>query len=316
MSCRFDYLPRDRQFVRADGKRLLPLAQLSPLISLEAGNLRGGFSAALADERDLPLRVLSMLERLRGWDFIQMPIPLASAPEWAAGAHSVGLLPLIRRTGRHFYGLMNFQGWDAMLAGSSRNFRKNVARLERVLAGEAATVRYFRRDSLPEGLEMLRACSRASWKAAEDRDVPVRISMTDAQASFLKEVDRLRGHEVIISAMSVGGNIAGAQSWVRTGDLLTAGLTFQDPRFNAISPGHAQIQSTLRNLEGTGLTTVDFNSTAPWLSGYTNVVVEFATLLAMRKTPWGRALHRFASARHPGVETEEPNPAMSAIEKI
>jgi hypothetical protein len=301
LDCRFDFLPRDRRFVRVEEKRLIPLRQVSPRISLEAGNLRGGYRFD-GPAQDLPRALFPALASGGGgWDLGNFPIPRDHAGAWCAAARAAGLGVILRESRRFFSARIAVADFDTMLAGASRNHRRTVQRALRAVEEAGASLTLYRAGTLEIGLMRLKACADRSWKADETADLPVRVPVTDARLAFLRAVQASGEAEVAVATVERDDETLAAASWLRSGGTLIGGDMIHIPAARPLSPGHAMLAASLRSTLGEGIEIIDFNATSEWIRGYTDTVSEFATLLVFPRTPLGRLAHAMARWRDPGV---------------
>lgn len=301
LGTRFDFIPADRAFIQHARRRYLPLRQAAPPISIEAGNLRGGFADAGPAGADA---LLQSLADMRGWDYALLPIPADTSPRWVAAVRKAGLLPILRQTGRIYFSTPDFAGWDALIDNASRNFRKNINKMQRTVDEGGVTLNLYQGADLPRGLDHLRACAEDSWKAQDDaRDVPVLVPLTDRQLAFFADLDTLDGHRLLIATMEKDGRPLAVQLWVAGGPAqeLMGGITYHIATSRPFAPGHALMKFMLEWAGNAGIRAIDFNATDPWLAAYASHATPFNNLLVMRNTVWGRLLHKIARRFDPGL---------------
>jgi hypothetical protein len=298
---RFVIAPEDAAFVHDRRKRLLPLRQLSPAISLEAGNLRGG--GAITPENVTALALA--LRAARGWDYAQFPVPQDSCAPLMRVLAAQGLRPIARATGRVFKAHLDFADWEDLLSRRSRNFRKNIKRMDQALAGAQAQIDIWQGADLTQGFALFEACATQSWKARSDAaDVTtqgVNLPLTARQIAFHQALDQQEGLDIIIATLRDQGRCVGAMMWAICDGWMTGTLTYFDPAGGHLSPGHALMRMSLQWAHARGLRQVDFNATGTWLDAYTNTQSPFSTLILTPPGLWGKALHRLARRSGQGV---------------
>lgn len=311
LGTRFDFLPSDRQFVLRGRKRYLPLAQIAPPISIEAGNLRGGYDQ---NGPQGPADFMRAVAATRGWDYGQFPVPDDMSGAWVTAARDAGLLPILRATGRIFFATPEYQGWDVLMAGASRNLRKNIKRMERNIDDAGVQLHLYQGDDVAQGIAHLRACASGSWKADEDvQSVPVQVPLTERQLAFFTDLDRLPNHRLLIATMEQDGRPLAVQLWVAArqcgaGTDLMGGITYHIADSRAYAPGHALMKFMLQWAEAQGIRGIDYNATDPWLAAYATHATPFHMLMVMRDTVWGRLLHRIARRFDAGLDLSQNTP--------
>ena len=304
LACRFDHFPSDIHFVQERTRRLMPLRQLSPPCSLEAGNLRGGFRVANGS-LDWRRGFLDAMASAGRWDFATIPVPAGDLVYWLQSAEQAGMGVLARRTGRIYSAQTAFRSWEQLLAVASGNLRRNVKRARRNALEASVTVSCYYGENLAAGLARLRQCALGSWKARPRSNVPILVPLTERQQAIIAELDRVPGCKVIVTTIEAAGKALAAQSWTKYQGTLVAGVTFYLPEARTLSPGHLMVAETLECELMAGVHLIDFNATAAWTAPYANETAEFLTLLIFPQGLTGRALHALAQARDPGVKPDE-----------
>src|SRR5262249_22706485 len=104
LSVRFDFHPGDTKFIREKSKfRCLPVNPLSPPLSVESGNLRGGYLADPAEDEAAVWRgLVAGLAKMPGWSFGIFPIPVSQSEKRLAPLNSGPLAGFVRQSDRRF----------------------------------------------------------------------------------------------------------------------------------------------------------------------------------------------------------------------
>lgn len=289
---RFWTVPEDGAWVGDRRKRFLPLRQLSPAMALEAGNSRGSIRwTGPTDFRALGRALAAQ----PGWEYAQIPIPVNAGQEAVTGMRDAGLLPVMRKTGRVFSGLLKLVPWDEFQATKSRNFRKNQRRITQRLEAANARVSRWEGSGLEQGFARLQACAERSWKAqTADAKSDVQVPLTPRQLAFFKDLADQPELGVVIFSVEQGEDCLAVALWVKSGAWMTGGVTYHDHDARVLSPGHAMMQQAIDRFHAVGIRHLDFNATSEWVTPYADVSAEFGNLILCRDTLLGRGLHRLA----------------------
>lgn len=301
LGSRFIFCPADPPFVSRPERRLLPLRQLSAPISLEAGNLRGGLQVAAG--APLPQAISSLvsaLSRLRGWDYLTLPVPACEASLWTGAAAALGLPALMRATGRIFHANLSARaGWDGRMASASRNDRKNEARALR-RAGEAG-LSLWSGPATEADFAALRQIADKSAKIARLQTAPVLVPYTARQESFLRAACRLPGMQGVAVRLDGPEGPIAVSLWLRHGGDLLGAVTFHTEESRLFSPGLLLMREAFFWARAHGIARLDFNATDPLYANYADRTQAFHDLLLFPPHLKGRLLHRLAASRDPGL---------------
>jgi hypothetical protein len=306
LGTRFGYIPADRAFVTDAERRLLPLVQLSPPISLEAGNLRGGLQLGPDARLEAALDgLMAALARRRGWDYLTLPVPAPEAALWRAAARRAGMPSLLRDTGRIFHASLSVSGWEARMATASRNFRKNLARAQQRAEEARARVRVLQGDAADEGFAVLRQLADQSTKARTQAEAALYVPFTRRQESFLRECCALPGQEAVTVVLEDDEGPLGAMLWTRRGDTLLGGVTYMVARAQPLSPRLLMVRGIFERGPELGLTRFDFNATDASFDAFADATCAWQDLLLFPPGLKGRLLAALARSRDAGVQVSE-----------
>ncbi len=295
LSVRFDYYPGDSRFVRANSKwRCLPVVQLSPPLSMESGNLRGGqlFDPA-GDEAQLRRHLAVALMAIPGWTYGLFPIPMSERDTWLELVQDRVLDGMVRPGDRRFYKCLHVLPWDAAVQKMSRNARKSAGRA--VARAEEAGLRcvvFDRGDNIGEGMRHLATIAEMSWKEAGRDNSPVHLPFTDRQKSFYEALARSTSDamQAIVFGFFVGPQCRAAALVIRSGRSLTGCITCYDPGIASLYPGRLVIKAMTNWAAANGIKRMDFNATDPWVEPFSDEIEEYGQLVIFNRSPYARML--------------------------
>lgn len=292
---RFVTVPLDAEFVNEARRRIIPIRMIAPASALEAGNLRGSPILDSLPDTDMLQAIATELLRTGGWDIAQIPIPVTLACAAVAAIQGAGLSVVLRKTGRHFMGHIDYPGWETYARSISRNASKNHSRLDRKLQEVGAVVEMLASEQWDEGFKHLQHCADLSWKGYTGaRGAEILVPLSARQLAFLKCLADQEGIEPVFFTLTQDGLYRAAMLFFRTKGWLVGSVTFYDPEVNDLSPGHAMLKAAMIWAGTEGIRNIDFNATDGWLRTYANASVEFCTMLVIRKGGLGQALKRLA----------------------
>lgn len=306
LGTRFGYIPADRAFLAQPERRLLPLVQLSPPISLEAGNLRGGLRLAPGARLEVALDGLAAaLARQRGWHYLTLPVPAPEAALWRAAAGRAGMPSLLRDTGRVFHACLSVAGREARMAAASRNFRKNLARARQRAVEAGARLRVLHGDAATEGFALVRRVADQSTKAITQAEAALYVPYSRRQEAFFYDLCALPGQDAVIVVLEDGDGPLGTTLWTRRGDTLLGGVTYMVSRAQPLSPRLLMLQAMFEWASDFGLTRFDFNATDASFETFADATCVWQDLLLFPPGFRGRLLAGLARSRDAGVQAVE-----------
>lgn len=302
LAARFCFHPDDRMFVNDAARRIVPMRMLSPIMALEAGNLRGGLRIACgASAAEAAPGLMRALARHGRWDCLAMPVPVAEAAAWRDAARAAGMTVVLRFSGRFFHARREVLPWEVVLAAGSRNFRKNMARAERRMAESGIRAQSWVGTSVEGGLQQLRNTAAKSRKEARPGGQMVHVPYTERQEAYFRAFGRLPGHESVIVALESPDGPVAAAILTRRGEEMQGGAIFHDPAAGELSPGHLLMREIQMLAVRLGIGRIDYNATDPWLAVHADDVAEWLTCLVFAPTIAGGAYARLARARDSGL---------------
>ncbi len=299
LSVRFDYYPGDDRFVHANSRwRIFPVAQLSPPLSMESGNLRGGhLFDPTVDQAELRRHLAAALMAIPGWTYGIFPIPMDERDSWLDLVHDGALDGIVRPGDRRFYKCTNVLPWDATVQKMSRNARKSVGRA--VARAEEAGLRcvvFDRADNIGEGMRHLATVAGMSWKETGRDRSPVHLPFTDRQRSFYETLAGVEpGYvQAIVFGFFAGEQCRAAALVIRSGRCLTGCITCYDPEIASLYPGRLVIKAMTNWAAANGIERMDFNATDPWVEPFSDLIEEYGQLVIYNRGPYGRLLRAAA----------------------
>ena len=298
LSVRFDFHPGDAKFVREKSKwRFLPVNQLSPPLSIESGNLRGGYLADPTANGPLIWRHLAAaLGDIPGWTVAVFPVPMEKGEERLAPFHDGPLTGFVRSSDRRFYSCERVAPWDQLVQKMSHNARKSVNRAVR--RAEEAGLRcvvFDRSDNLNEGFRNLAAIAQVSWKEAGRDKSPVHLPYTERQRSFYEGLGsattRLRA---AVFCLVQPDQCRAAALTFANGNCLTACIICYAPEIASAYPGRLLVKAIVDWAVTNGIERLDFNATDSWVEPFSDLVEEYGQLVAFNRGLYGRLLNAAA----------------------
>jgi hypothetical protein len=304
LSVRFDYHPGDAKFVRERSKwRCLPVNQLSPPISLESGNLRGGHLAdPERDEALLRRRLAAALTDIPSWTIGVFPIPMEKREEWLALIRDGTLTGFVRPSDRRFYSRKTVAPWETFLRSKNSHFRKRYGEAIKRASREGLSFKTFSGpDDISRGLEVLAEVSEHSWKTGTREGEAVVVPYTRESQTFYEFLCSSTDGVTtpVVSAIYHGATPKAAILSAALGARLVTLLTFYDPTIKNVSVGRLLIKMAYEWALEHGITEIDFNATSPWVEPYSDLVEEYGQLVIFNRGPYGRLLN--AAARRFGT---------------
>ena len=305
LSVRFDFHPDDTKFIRDKSKwRCLPVSQLSPPLSVESGNLRGGYLADPAEDDAALWRGLTAgLAQVPDWNFGVFPIPLSQSEARLAPLGDGPLGGFVRKSDRRFYSCTQIRSWDDIVKAMSHNARKNINRAMR--RGEEAGLRHVlfeRPEELEAGFQHLATIARLSWKSAGRERSPINVPYTDRQQFFYESLGSRASGDVrpVIFTLFQGEQCRAVALTLRSGNRLTGGITCYAPEIAPIYPGRLMVKAMMDWAAANGIERFDFNATDTWVEPFSDLIEEYGQLVLFNRHLYGRMLH--ATARRFAVD--------------
>jgi len=299
LSVRFDFHPADTKFVREQSKfRWLPVNQLSPPLSVESGNLRGGYLADPAEDDAAVWRgLVAGLTRIPRWTFGVFPIPLSQAEKRLAPMERSPLVGFVRKSDRRFYSCTRVRPWDQIVKDMSHNARKSVNRAVR--RAEEAGLRHVlfeRPEELETGFRHLAEIAELSWKAAGRDHSSIHVPYSERQRSFYETLGATESGHVrpVIFSLFQGDRCRAVAHTIRSGDRLTGGVTCYAPEIATLYPGRLMMQAMMSWCATNGIRWFDFNATDTWVEPFSDLIEEYGQLILFNRHPYGRLLHAAA----------------------
>lgn len=295
MSVRFDYYPDDMRFVLARSKwRCLPVRQLSPPISLESGNLRGGYLAhPQADAGLVRWHLAVALMAVPGWTVGVFPIPIDETDAWQALLGDGTLRGFIRSSDRRFYRRRKLDSWQAFLRSRNSHFRKRYNEATRRAEQEGLTFKTFSGpDEIGRGLDVLAEVSGHSWKNGTRDGEAVIVPYSSTARAFFETLCTVDAGSLkpVVAAIYQGDSAKAAILSVTAGGSLVTLLTFHDPDLKRVSVGRLLIKMAYEWAVDNNLAEIDFNATSPWVEPYSDQIDEYGQMVIFNDTPFGKML--------------------------
>ena len=295
MSVRFDYYPGDMRFVLARSKwRYLPVQQLSPPISLESGNLRGGYLAHPQADAELVRRHLAIaLMAVPGWTVGVFPIPIDETDAWEALLRDGTLRGFIRSSDRRFYRRRQLDSWQAFLRSRNAHFRRRYKEATKRAEQEGLIFKTFSGpDEIRRGLDILADVSGLSWKNGTRDGEAVVVPYSSTARAFFETLCTGDGGSLkpVVAAILQGDSAKAAILSVTIGGNLVTLLTFHDPALKRVSVGRLLIKMAYEWAVDNELAEIDFNATSPWVEPYSNQADEYGQMVIFGSSHFSRIL--------------------------
>lgn len=314
LSVRFDFHPADGQFMREKPKfRCLPVNQLSPPLSVESGNLRGGYLADPAEDDAAVWRgLVAGLARTPNWSFGIFPIPIAQAAKRLAPLEKGPVTGFVRKSDRKFYSCTRIRPWEQIVKDMSHNARKNINRATR--RAEEAGLRHVLfegPEALETGFRHLAEIAELSWKASGRERSPIHVPYTERQRSFYQSLGAGGSGHVrpVIFSLFQGDRCQAVALTVRSGQRLTGGVTCYAPEIAALYPGRQMVQAMMGWCDANGIKWFDFNATDTWVEPFSDLSEEYGQLVLFNRRPYSRLLHAAARRFGAGAADTAQSPA-------
>jgi CelD/BcsL family acetyltransferase involved in cellulose biosynthesis len=299
LSVRFDFHPGDTQFIRDKSKwRCLPVNQLSPPLSVESGNLRGGYLADPAEDDAAVWRgLVAGLAQVPDWNFGIFPIPLSQSAARLAPLGNGPLDGFMRKSDRRFYSCTEIRPWDAIVQAMSHNARKSINRATR--RAEEAGLRHVlfeRPEQLQAGFQHLATIARLSWKSVGRDRSPINVPYTERQQSFYESLGTGAAGRVrpVIFCLFQGEQCQAVALTLRSGSRLTGGITCYAPEIAPMYPGRLMIKAMMNWAAANEIKRFDFNATDTWVEPFSDLIEEYGQLVLFNRRLYGRLLHATA----------------------
>lgn len=300
MTPRIDYAAYDADLTPGT-RRLFPVRQIASMVSWRAAAIRPATLCEAVDREAVCGAVARYLAGITRTDLIVLPVHEGREAElWLAAFRAAGMAPRIQRLHRNVLTLEAPDTFETIVAGQSRNFRRNVRRAREAAASGGL------RFTLHEGWDAVRPCladfaalAGRSWKAGEGHATRIAIPFEGAQRAFLERLaEDADPHLMPVLVMGhVAGGLVVAQFYLAHGGTLTAFLTFHDGSLPLASPGLLAIEPALDRAVARGLQRFDLNATQDWLRYLSDTSRTICNMLCFGPTLRGRLYRRIAQVR-------------------
>jgi GNAT acetyltransferase-like protein len=308
LSARFDFHPGDAKFMQNEAKwRFLPVNQLSPPLSLESGNLRGGYLADREiDGSVVRQRLAEALMDISGWTVGILPIPMEEREDWLVLLRDRKLTGFVRSGERIFYSRKALAPWQVFLRSKHSHFRKRYDEAIRRAKREGLMFKtFFGPDEISHGLEALAQVSERSWKTGTREGEAVVVPYTVKSQAFFEAL--CRGNDSVIkpvvSAIYHGVAPKAALLSAVLGTRLVTLLTYHDPSIKHVSVGRLLIKMAYEWAVDHGIREIDFNATSPWVEPYSDRIDSYGQLVIFNRGLYGGILN--AAARRFGALSKQ-----------
>lgn len=287
---RFDYLPGDEALMRAGKPGLFPLRQISPILGLEAAQMR---LAMLVDDQADRTRVFGALGQWlrgqKGWDIGVFPINATDVNGFAAAMAAQGMTTLTKVLYRRYFTLEAIKPSSELIAQGSQKFRQNLRRAENLAAKEGVGLKTVVGAEAEKMLPRVARLAAQSWKAPDNtadnkkaEGQAILVPYAGHQQAFFETLARdARTQPVITVAEGPGGDEAICLGFLAQGSMITS-VIFQRPRTGAASYGRLVLQAMIDVGLGAGARRVDYNANAPWVSAYADTEATYHNAIVLR----------------------------------
>lgn len=306
LGVRYDYDPQDRRWLSKPARRIIPMRQMSPVLSLPATMLGPVLLAADSDKPAVISAMARTISNTRGWDMAVFPLEQEELALWQSEFDQVGLLTHEQILDRPGVNLRNLAPLDQVIARASAKGRQNYRRAT-AAAVKAGILFSINRDA-PATMAILRDLANQSWKAKGRTGQHTVIPFDGLQGEFFDDLILGADKSQVVCAIATqDGTPIAIVMGVVTGRTLTTLLTYWNGCEPSASPGALTMGTIIDWAAKNRIDQVDFNSNAPWLKPFVDHREIQQNLLVFASGPSGRALATF---RHAGLGLK------SGLEKI
>ena len=288
---RFDYAAADRSSTSSKRPRLIPLRQITTPASIPATTLwvgplcLPGFETAVYDS------VAACLARRRGWDVLVFAAYEAEQPLWLESLRRAGLSPLVHRLDRLVRNNPALRPFEQIVAGESRNFRRNIRRARQAAEEVGLNVRLHVGTAAMDGILLtLAQVAGHSWKREGRSGQEVSIPYEGKQQVFFERLlvsSGLGATPVVAVADSPEGPVAIAVT-LRHFRKITGILIFMDGRSAPASPGILMVGAIIDWAAANGVERFEFNATHDWVRHLAGEERTLCNIVAFATSPAGR----------------------------
>lgn len=293
---RYDYAPWDRSYNTSRMPRPIPIRQVTTAASVPGTLLWIGPLCRPEICQAVYEAVLGAIAGMPGWDAVVMPAYQGPQAEiWRAAGRKLGITCRTHELGRTTLTLRNLQSFDAVVARGPKKFRQNVRRAS-AAAGLTYSVFEGVTDCAPHLREVARIAS-LSWKESGKAGQHVVIPYAGAQQAFIEQLIARPGSgcEPFIAFAHADGAAICTYVGLTHGNVLTTLLTFWDGTQAEASPGLLLLGHLIDWGHRRGLSTLDFNSTHPWIRYLADERRDILNLVFFAPTLRGKLLSLIAT---------------------
>ena len=289
---RVDYLPSDRPLAPR-GYRFVPLRQLSTVASWPAVCLRPTLAVREPDRAAVAAAAAAAMTAQEDVDVIVLPVEEGpDAKAWMEGFYAAGLAPRLHRLHRSLYSLQHVKPFDDLVAGESRNFRKNVRRARAAAEEAGLDIDVVSgHGAVGAQLNEVARVARESWKQGGRGSRGLPVPYEGRQQAFFESVigDHQSGFEPVLATARQGGRSVAVLLALRQAAVLSALLIFRSEAIETGSPGLLLVGSLLDWGARNGVRRYDLNATQDWLRHISDTQGTLANVVVFRPTFMGRA---------------------------
>ena len=264
LGVRYDYDPQDRRWLTEPARRIIPMRQLSPVLSLPATMLGPVLLAADAHRPAVITAMAAAISMQREWDMAVFPLEQRELELWKAGFTKAGLRCDEQTLDRPGFGLRNITPFDQIIAQLNKKGRQNHRRAVAAAAKSGVTLSIC--QDAPDTMAIVRDLAAQSWKAKGRSGQHTNIPFDGMQGAFFDDLMLGADKSRLVSAIASqnGTPIAIIMGGV-TGDTLTTLLTYWNGAESAASPGFLTLGAIIDWAAQNRIDQIDFNSNSPWL---------------------------------------------------
>lgn len=297
LGVRYDYDPQDRRWLTEPARRMIPMRQLSPLLSLPATMLGPVLLTATPDRPAVIAAMAGAMSEQRGWDMAVFPLEQGALALWQAGFENAGLRCDEQALDRPGFSLRNVRPFEQIIAQQRQKGRQNHRRAVAAATKAGVTISICR--NAPDTMAIVRDLAAQSWKAKGRSDQHVNIPFEGPQGAFFDDLMLGADKSRLVSAIARqnGTPIAIIMGAV-TGGTLTALLTYWNGAERSASPGVLTLGALIDWGAGNRMEQIEFNSNSPWLKGIADHNEMQQNLLVFARGAKGRSL---ATIRRAGL---------------
>jgi len=301
MAPRFDYDPADGRLLSGRTHRLFPLRQIAGPVSLPATMAWAEPLCRPEDQAEVIDAIAGAILKMRGWDAIVLPVTEDDAVRfWTPAFAARGYATRLQHLGRVVQNIADLVPFDDLIAPQKRKFRQNVRRARKAGEEIGLTFRFVEgTEAVREMFELIAKIAGQSWKAQGRTGDPVNIPYGAKQRGFFERLfasDGMHGTPIVAIAEGPDGP-AVVYMLLRTGDTVTALLTFWNGELERASPGLLLLGEAIDWALRNGARRFDMNTTAPWVRYLANEHIAVGNLIVFSRSPYGRLLSAVARAR-------------------